>query len=142
MSLLSLATACRPAWAQAPTDKTADAGVKGAASAPPIETLLGRWTVDLRPAPGDAPYEQAFEVTSVDAAARRFEGRFYNTPIEWARVNRAWGELLIGFVTRDQGGPYHHVAVLRRDAQGLWLDGSSQHVERNLLMPWRARPKA
>ena len=99
------------------------------------ESMLGSWTVDLRAAPGSEPYTQPFIVESVDESNRTFSGSFYNSDISWARLNTAWGKLVVTFITSDGAGEYVHTATL---VDATWV-GSSTAKHRNLLVPWTAR---
>ena len=116
------ATTVRPAASAAMAEETSP------------QALLGRWKVDLRAAPGDAPYSQPFVVESVDEGKRSLRGSFYNSEISWSRTNTAWGKLVITFITSDGQGEYVHTATL----QGGTLVGSSTAKHRNMLVPWTA----
>lgn len=114
---------------------SADSNVLPTSATPLTATVLeGRWIVDLRGAPGEAPSTKPFIVTGVDEANRRITGSFYDSEISWSRVNTAWGKLVVTFITSDGQGEYVHTATL----QGDTLVGSSTARHRNLLVPWTA----
>lgn len=96
--------------------------------------ITGRWTVDLRSAPGEAAYTQPFVVESVDVAKRSIAGNFYNSTISWSRINTAWGKVVVTFVTSDGQGDYVHTATLENGK----LSGTSTARHRNMLVPWTA----
>jgi hypothetical protein len=116
--VLSTLTAC-----------TTSPQVPGSVTAAP---LLGTWKVDLRQRPGDAPYFQSLVVTAVRGTS--FEGTFYGSPMEQARINTDWGAVRIAFVTSDASGAYHHAAVIR-DGR---LEGLTNSTGRNFLSYWSA----
>ena len=96
------------------------------------DTLLGTWTVDLRPTPESAPYYKEFVVTAVQGNS--FAGVFYDTEVSQARINLDWGRLRIAFVTADGSGSYNHSAVLE-DGK---LEGLSNSTGRDFLSYWSA----
>jgi hypothetical protein len=93
--------------------------------------LIGTWVIDLRPTPDAPAYEKEFVITSVTGTA--FTGTFYDTPIENGRINAAWGDVRLAFVTRDGSGPYHHAATLRAER----IEGQSHSLGREFVMVWR-----
>lgn len=95
-------------------------------------TLLGVWTVDLRPRPDAPAYLKTLVVTAV--SGKTFEGQFYDSPITQGRLNTEWGSLRIAFVTEDASGPYHHSAVL----SGARLEGLTNSTGRDFLAHWSA----
>jgi hypothetical protein len=107
------------------------------AGATPVnaQDLIGTWTVDLRPRPGDAEYFQEFVIAEVPG--KGFTGTFYGTKVEQARINTDWGAVRIAFVTSDQSGEYHHSAVLK----GGRLEGLSNSTGRDFLSYWSAVKK-
>lgn len=117
-----------------PSFATQPAAPPTAPAAADPSQLLGRWTVDLRSAPGDAAYTQPFVVESVDAAKRSIAGSFYNSTISWSRINTAWGKVVVTFITSDGQGDYVHTATLENGK----LAGTSTARHRNLLVPWTA----
>jgi hypothetical protein len=96
------------------------------------DRLLGTWKVDLRSLPTDAPYLQEFVVTNI--SGKSFNGTFYGTPVEQARINIDWGTVRVAFVTSDGSGAYHHSAVLK-DGH---LEGLSNSTGRGFLSYWSA----
>ena len=99
------------------------------------DQMRGTWTVDLRASPQSEPYTKPFIVESVDETNKTFTGSFYNSEITWARINTAWGKLVVTFITSDGAGEYVHTATL---VDGAWV-GSSTAQHRNLLVPWTAK---
>ncbi len=123
---LLLAAGCSGTGAK--TDDT----VTGTASpaAPPAESLVGEWQIDLRPLPTSEPYFQPFVVESVDG--KRFEGTFYGSAISEGRLNTDWGAVYFSFLTLDGSGAYLHSGVLR-DGR---LEGTTNSTGRDFLSVW------
>ena len=94
------------------------------------DTLEGRWEIDLRPDPDADPYLQEFNVTGV--SGNTFQGYFYGSPLENARLNRNWDELFFAFTTRDQTFEYYHSGYLR---EGV-LYGVTYCPGREFVQPW------
>jgi hypothetical protein len=116
--------------AEAVYDFYLDHCLEGPMGNPLLSTLEGLWEVDLRPDPEADPYTQEFRVTRV--SANSFEGFFYGSPVESARLNRNWDELFFAFTTRDQTFEYYHSGYLR---DGV-LYGVSYCPGRELVQPW------
>ena len=112
------------ACATAPVSKSAEVDAT---------VLIGKWQVDLRPAPGDAAYFQEFVVTAVDG--KTFQGTFYGSPVSEGRINTDWSAVRIAFVTGDRSGFYYHSAVLK-DGR---LEGLTNSTGRNFLSYWSAK---
>ncbi|MDX2220663.1 MAG: hypothetical protein SF172_16715 [Burkholderiales bacterium] len=130
----ALCLAVLPSFASQPAVPAASATPTATASAADATQLAGRWTVDLRSAPGEAAYTQPFVVESVDVAKRSIAGSFYNSTISWSRINTAWGKVVVTFVTSDGQGDYVHTATLENGK----LVGTSTARHRNMLVPWTA----
>lgn len=94
------------------------------------DSLEGRWEIDLRQAPDAEPYLQEFSVSRV--SGNTFEGFFYGSPLEDARLNRNWDELFFAFTTRDRTYVYYHSGYLR-DGE---LYGVSYCPGREFVQPW------
>ena len=94
------------------------------------DSLLGRWEIDLRPTPDAEPYLQEFSVTGI--SGNTFEGFFYGSPLEGARLNQNWDELFFAFTTRDRTYEYYHSGYLR-DGE---LYGVSYCPGREFVQPW------
>lgn len=94
------------------------------------DTLEGRWDIDLRPTPDADPYTQEFRVTQI--SGNTFQGYFYGSPLEGARLNRNWDELFFAFTTRDQNFEYYHSGYMR-DGE---LYGVSYCPGREFVQPW------
>ena len=98
-------------------------------------SLEGRWEIDLRPTPDAEPYLQEFSITSI--SGNTFEGFFYGSPLEEARLNRNWDQLFFAFTTRDQSHAYYHSGYLR---DGV-LYGVTYCPGREFVQPWTGVPK-
>ena len=98
-------------------------------------TILGNWEIDLRPDPKADPYVQEFRVTQL--TGNTFQGYFYGSPLENARLNRNWDRLYFAFSTRDQNHAYYH--------SGYLLDGRLYGISycpgREFVQPWSGVPK-
>ena len=92
----------------------------------------GTWVVDLRPTPDAPAYDVAMELKVRDG---RVVGTFYDTEIENGFANDTWGDLVVGFTTRDGSGVYYSTATLHDDV----LRGSTLSVGRQFLAVWTAR---
>lgn len=93
-------------------------------------SLQGAWTIDLRPAPEAEPYFQNFQVDRIQG--NTFQGRFYGSALEEARLNRNWGKLYFAFTTRDQNHEYYHSGYLENGK----LFGISYCPGREFVAPW------
>lgn len=100
------------------------------------DSLLGEWTVDLRPTPDAAPYLQSFTVESVEKGS--LKGVFYGTAFEGGRINSDWGTLRFAFVTKDASSTYFHSGKLEKGK----LQGTTYSPEREFLAVWTAVRKA
>ncbi|MDX1315565.1 MAG: hypothetical protein R3356_08690, partial [Eudoraea sp.] len=93
-------------------------------------SMLGSWEIDLRPSPDADPYIQQFQVTGV--TGNTFQGFFYGSPLEEAKLNRNWDRLYFAFTTRDQNHAYYH--------SGYLLDGKLYGLSycpgREFIQPW------
>ncbi len=93
-------------------------------------TLEGLWEIDLRPTPDAPSYTQVFEVTKI--SENSFEGTFYGSPLEEARINRNWDRLYFAFTTRDSSHAYYHSGYLENGK----LYGVSYCPGREFVQPW------
>ena len=93
-------------------------------------SIVGKWEIDLRPSPDADPYLQQFQVTGV--TGNTFQGFFYGSPLEEAKLNRNWDRLYFAFTTRDQNHAYYH--------SGYLLDGKLYGLSycpgREFIQPW------
>ena len=100
-----------------------------------IQTIKGNWQIDLRPSTDADPYLQDFEVTAV--SGNTFQGYFYGSPLEDAKLNRNWEVLYFAFTTRDNTYEYYH--------SGYLLDGKLYGISycpgREFVQPWEGVPK-
>ncbi|NER10052.1 hypothetical protein SAMN06265375_101416 [Muriicola jejuensis] len=95
-----------------------------------LNTLEGVWVIDLRPSPDAEPYTQEFEVTQV--SGNTFQGFFYGSPLEGARINPNWDQLYFAFSTKDRSFDYYHSGYLK-DGK---LYGVSYCPGREFVQPW------
>ncbi len=94
--------------------------------------LLGVWRVDVRPAPDAQPVYTDLIISNV---ADSVEGSFYSgSPMLSGKVNAAWGEPRIAFITQDNSGQYASSAVLRAGV----LHGTTYSSGRGSLWVWTA----
>ncbi len=93
-------------------------------------TLEGVWVIDLRPSPDAEPYTQEFKVTEV--SGNTFQGIFYGSRLEEARINRNWDQLYFAFSTKDGSFAYYHSGYLK---DGV-LYGISYCPGREFVQPW------
>jgi len=94
------------------------------------ESLIGIWTIDLRPTPDAEPYFQNFQVDRI--SGNTFQGSFYGSIVEDARLNRNWGKLYFAFTTRDQNHAYYHSGYMENGK----LSGISYCPGRDFVAPW------
>lgn len=101
-----------------------------AANTVTANSILGNWEIDLRPSPDAEPYLQEFQVTEI--TGNTFQGFFYGSLLEDAKINRNWDRLYFAFTTRDQNHAYYH--------SGYLLDGKlyglSHCPGREFIQPW------
>lgn len=98
-------------------------------------SLLGSWTVDLRPTPTSSPYLKKLVVTSVEGT--RIEGHFYDgSPLQFGRINSsASSQLCFAFITDPGEGAY---ASSGRQVAPDRLEGMTLSTTRGFLLPWIA----
>lgn len=94
------------------------------------ESIMGSWEIDLRPSPDADPYVQEFRVTGV--TGNTFQGYFYGSPLQEARLNRNWDRLYFAFTTSDQTHDYYHSGYLLNGK----LYGVSYCPGREFVQPW------
>ncbi len=99
------------------------------------ESLVGIWSVDLRPSPDAAPYLKKLVITSVRDG--RLEGQFYDgSPLQAGRINvRATQQLHFAFFTDPGEGAYQSSG---RQTGPDRLEGMTLSTTRGFLMPWVA----
>ncbi len=109
--------------------------VRAAEPAVSAETLVGTWTVDLRPTPGSPAYLKKLVVTSVTEG--RLEGNFYDgSPLQFGRVNGTATPLLcFAFATDPGEGAYFTSGRLVGPDR---LEGMTLSTTRGFLLPWTA----
>jgi hypothetical protein len=98
-------------------------------------TLVGSWTVDLRPRPDAAPYLKKLVIVAVKEG--RIEGHFYDgSPIQAGRINvSAKPELHFAFFTDPGEGVYQSSG---RQLSPDRLEGMTLSTTRGFLLPWTA----
>lgn len=96
----------------------------------PSDTLVGEWTIDLRPTPEADGYYQMFVVTAVEG--NTFSGTFYGSPVKNGLINRNWDKLYIAFTTSDDSNDYYHSGYLENGS----LQGISYCPNRAFAAPW------
>jgi hypothetical protein len=98
---------------------------------PDAKSLVGVWSIDLRPTPDAPAYLVRMEIAEV--ADGSFSGAFYNgSPISNARINTNWDGVRFAFTTSDGTGVYHTQGVLR----GGRVEGSTHAIGRDYLGVW------
>ena len=104
-------------------------------TAPPPETLVGTWTVDLRPTPDAPAYLKKLIITAV--ADGKLEGNFYDgSPLQFGRLNRAATPMLCFAFSTDPGeGAYFTSGRL---VSADRLEGMTLSTTRGFLLPWTA----
>lgn len=108
------------------------AGSASAQTAPDVQGMAGRWTIDLRLKLSDAVYTQPMLLTI--APDKTVTGSFYNSDILAGRAGSAQGRICVSFRTTDGQGMYHSAACLEdgKMVGSTWAEG------RNFVLPWTA----
>lgn len=98
-------------------------------------SLIGNWTVDLRPRPDAAPYLKRLVITAVIEG--RIEGHFYDgSPLQAGRINTtATQQLHFAFLTDPGEGVYQSSG---RQVGPDRLEGMTLSTTRGFLLPWVA----
>lgn len=96
----------------------------------PTDTLLGEWTIDLRPTPESDGYFQSFVIELI--GEKTFKGSFYGSDLENALLNSNWDKLYFAFTTRDQNNEYYHSGYLHNGK----LFGITFCPNRSFAAPW------
>ncbi|MGB5666098.1 MAG: hypothetical protein WBM53_04560 [Maribacter sp.] len=99
-------------------------------SAETLDSLIGNWTIDLRPTPESDGYFQSFVVTP--KGEKSFTGTFYGSEINNALVNRNWPKIYFAFSTSDQSNDYYHSGYLENGK----LYGITYCPSREFTAPW------
>lgn len=102
---------------------------------PAAETLIGTWTVDLRPTPASPAYLKKLVVTAV--ADGKLEGNFYDgSPMQAGRLNaKSTPTLCFAFSTDPGEGVYFTSGRLVAPDR---LEGMTLSTSRGFLLPWTA----
>jgi hypothetical protein len=117
-----------PLTAPPPTGTTAGAtGVRTG-----VETLAGRWIVDLRPSPDAPKYEKPMTLNI--APDRSVRGSFYDSTIDAGRASASNGRTCFAFRTTDGVGPYHTSGCLIGDR----ILGQTWAEHRKFVLNWTA----
>jgi hypothetical protein len=130
--LLSLASLLAAPLAALPGPAQAQASAAIAAVAP---SLVGSWTVDLRPTPGSPAYLKKLVITAQKGNA--IEGHFYDgSPLQAGRINTTSGPTLaFAFFTDPGEGAYQSAG---RQVSANRLDGMTLSTTRGFLLAWTA----
>jgi hypothetical protein len=99
------------------------------------DTLIGEWTIDLRPTPESDGYFQSFIVELIEE--KTFKGTFYGSDLENALLNSNWDKLYFAFTTRDQNNEYYHSGYLLNGK----LFGITYCPNRSFAAPWTGEKK-
>ncbi len=107
----------------------------GEPAVPAAETLLGTWTVDLRPKPDAPAYLKKLVITSV--VDGKLAGSFYDgSPLQFGKLNRtAKPALYFAFNTDPGEGVY---CTSGRMIDHDHLEGMTLSTSRGFLLPWTA----
>ena len=117
-----------PPAAPPPTGQTAGATTVGTG----VETLAGRWIVDLRPSPDAPKYEKQMMLdVAPDGSVR---GSFYDSTIDAGRASASNGRTCFAFRTTDGVGPYHTSGCLI----GNRILGQTWAEHRQFVLNWTA----
>ena len=98
-------------------------------------SLIGSWTVDLRPTPSSPAYLKKLVITAVDGT--RIEGHFYDgSPLQAGRINTTSGPVpCFAFVTDPGEGAYNSAG---RQVGPDRLEGMTLSTSRGFLLAWTA----
>ena len=98
-------------------------------------SLIGTWTVDLRPSPTAPPYLKRLVITAVEGG--QLSGHFYDgSPLQAGRVNMTASAVpVFAFFTDPGEGVYQ--------SAGRWvsvdrIEGMTLSTTRGFLLPWTA----
>lgn len=97
-----------------------------------LETLAGRWIVDLRPSL-DAPKYEKPMVLDI-APDRSVRGSFYDSAIDAGRASASNGRMCFAFRTTDGVGPYQTSGCLIGDR----IFGQTWAEHRKFVLNWTA----
>nr|WP_209023348.1 hypothetical protein [Sphingomonas jejuensis] len=103
-----------------------------AAAQQDVQSLAGRWTVDLRPSPSAPAYTQPMVLSIGDGGV--VTGSFYNSEIEDGLAALSNGRTCFAFRTSDGTAPYQSSGCLVGDrvVGQTWSEG------RRFLLAWTA----
>ena len=129
-SLLVAPLATMPRSAQAQTQTQTPAAAPAAAP-----SLIGSWTVDLRPTPGSPAYLKKLVITAQKGTG--IEGHFYDgSPLQAGRINTTSGPTLaFAFFTDPGEGVYQSAG---RQISANRLEGMTLSTTRGFLLTWTA----
>jgi len=94
------------------------------------DTLIGKWTIDLRPTAESEGYFQSFVIESIEG--NTFKGTFYGSQLEKSLLNDNWEKLYFAFTTKDQSNDYYHSGYLLNGK----LFGITYCPNREFTAPW------
>ena len=104
-------------------------------AAPAAESLVGTWTVDLRPKPDAPAYLKKLVITSV--ADGKLEGSFYDgSPLQFGRLNATTKPMLCFAFNTDPGEGVYCTSGRLLDHDHL--EGMTLSTSRGFLLPWSA----
>ena len=101
----------------------------------PAETLIGTWTVDLRPKPDAPAYLKKLVITSV--VGGKLEGNFYDgSPLQFGKLNATAKPILCFAFNTDPGEGVYCTSgrVIDHDH----IEGMTLSTSRGFLLPWSA----
>jgi hypothetical protein len=132
LALMAIAQTARADGAVEPAARGAPAAAQAAVAA---SSLLGSWTVDLRPTPTAAPYLKKLVITAVQGT--RIEGHFYDgSPLQAGRINTTSSPTLVfAFFTDPGEGAYQSAGRMVGPNR---LEGMTLSTTRGFLLPWTA----
>lgn len=101
----------------------------------PADTLVGAWTVDLRPKPEAPAYLKKLVITSV--ADGKLEGNFYDgSPLQFGKLNATTKPMVCFAFNTDPGEGVYCTSGRLIDHDHL--EGMTLSTSRGFLLPWSA----
>ena len=96
-----------------------------------IDSIIGTFTIDLRPTPESEPYLKPFKFTKIEG--KKFDGEFYGYPFSGGFLNTDWDKIYFAFTTADQSGTYYHSGYI----EGNKVFGITLNEARSFVLPWK-----
>lgn len=78
-----------------------------------LDSVKGKWILDLRPEPNSQPYLKEFILTPT--TGRGFDGEFYGTKFTGGIFNTDWDRIYFAFTTGDKENTYFHSGYIVGD---------------------------